>query len=216
MSRRKKKRFPRLEIDKKSLHAERILHLTYNKMRKSRGSLKFHNFHYDVYETKRGWSAKLAFLFLAEKLVRLNIDPALYVKVMCRYGKFKDAKFLPSPVWLQKDKAIQIFAWVYRKERKSYELHLDWKKELDGWSDLDIYASIRDSAGLLRQATEGMKIGTDEAFMMLRKELSPWFLAVHALKDKEGWKDFRRCLEFLGKHSGVRHIAYRAYRKSFL
>jgi hypothetical protein len=63
---------------------------------------------------------------------------------------------------------------------------------------------------------EGMKIGEDEAMVMLHKELSPWFMAVHALKNRDGWKDFRECLHFLGRHRHVRHIAYKAYRKSFL
>lgn len=211
----KRKRFPRLRLDSKALSAERILRLTYNKMRKSR-NVSFYNFKYDVYSTKQGWRAKLAFMFLGEKLVKLNVDPALYIKVMCRYGKYKNSKYMPHPTWLQKDKTIKTFAWLYRKERKSYELKLDWKKALDGWSDLDIYSSIRDSAEMMNTAVDKMGIGRDEAFMMLRKELSPWFLAVHAMKNTNGWGDFRKCLYFLGRHGHVRHIAYKAYRKSFL
>lgn len=210
----KRKRFPRLVMDAKSVSAERILHITYNKMRKSRG-IRFQNFKYDIYKTKQGWRAKLAFIFLGEKLILQNIDPALYIKVMCRYGKYKNSKYMPHPTWLRKDKTIKTFKWLYRKERKSYDLHLDWKKAIDGWSDLDIYSSIRDSAELLNTAVEKMQIGKEEAFMVLRKELSPWFMAVHALKDKDGWKDFRNCLTFLGRHGHVRHIAYKAYRKTF-
>jgi len=213
-SSRRNKRFPRLDLDSKVFSIERILRLTYNKMRKSRGSLKFHNFHYDVYATKRGWKAKLSFLFLGEKLIQKNIDPSLYIKVMCRYGKFKEASFLPSPVWLMKDSTIEKFMWVYRRERRSYVLRTDWKKELDGWSDLDIYSSIRASTGMVEQAMNGQGWKAEETIRMLWEELSPWFIAVHALKNPKTWKAFRRCLEILGKHGHARHIAYKAYRKS--
>lgn len=208
-----RKRFPRLQMDHKSASAERILRLTYNKMRKSRG-IEFHSFNYDIYKTKQGWRAKLAFMFLGEKLVLQNIDPALYIKVMCRYGKYKNARFMPHPTWLGRDKTIKTFKWLYRKERKSYELHLDWKKALDGWSDLDIYSSIRDSASMMKAAVEKLGVRKNEALKMLQEELSPWYRAVYAMKNKNGWQDFRKCLYFLGRHKHVRHLAYKAFRKN--
>src|SRR5579885_3619217 len=99
----KRKRFPRLVLDSKSLTADRILRLTFNKMAKSK-NINLRHFSYDVYKTKQGWRAKLAFMFLGEKLVKSNIDPALYIKVMCRYGKYKSARFMPHPTWFAKDK----------------------------------------------------------------------------------------------------------------
>jgi hypothetical protein len=208
------KRFPRLKMDSKSLRAERIIRIAYNKIRRSK-DLWAHQTGYDIYRTKQGWRAMFMFKLLGEKLIQQNIDPALYVKVMARYGKYKGSKYMPHPTWLAKDKTIEVFRWVYRKERRSYELHLDWKKELNGWSELDIYASIRDSGRMLRQVIEGRGLGENEAVMMLWEELSPWFIAAYALKNRNGWKDFRKCMQFLGKRAHVRHIAYKAFRKSF-
>lgn len=210
MGRRNINRFPRLELDHKTKIVERILRITYNKMRKSKDT-HFQAFNWDIYKTKQGWRAKLAFIFLAEKLIRKNIDPALYIKVMSRYGQYKTMKILPHPTWLRKSKTIEKFMWVYRKERKSYDLHLDWKKELNGWSDLDIYSAIRDSGGLVQQAMQGMKIGKDEAMMMLYKDLSPWYIAIHSLQSR----DLRRCLKLINARQHVRHIAEKALKRSF-
>lgn len=207
------KRFPRFEISGKVRWCERILHVTYNKTAKGK-FFKLRNFNYDIYKTKQGWIAKLRFIQLAEKLLAQNIDPALYIKVMARFGPFKNLRYMPHPTWLAKDKNIKKFKWFYRTERKSYPLKLDWKKALDGWSDLDIYAAIRDSAMMLNLAVEKTGVGIEEAFMMLRKDISPWFLAIHAQKASD-WKDFLRCLEFFGHHAHVRHIAFKAYRKTF-
>jgi hypothetical protein len=209
------KRFPRLEVSSKMKWVEGILHTTYNRTARGK-NFKLRNFNYDIYNTKQGWRAQLRFLQLAEKLIAHNINPALYIKVMARFGPFKNLRYMPHPTWLAKDKNIRNFKWFYRTERKSYPLKLDWKKALDGWSDLDIYAAIRDSAEMLNFAVLKTGMGIEEAFMMLRKEISPWFLAVHVRKSSD-WKDFLRCLEFFGRprHGGVRKIAYKAYQRTF-
>lgn len=194
---------------------EGIIHAAFNKT--ARGKFfKLRNYNYDIYKTKQGWLAKLRFIQLAEKLLDQNIDPALYIKVMARFGPYKNLRYMPHPTWLAKDKNIKKFKWFYRTERKSYPLKLDWKKALDGWSDLDIYAAIRDSSEMLNLAVEKTGMGIEEAFMMLRKDISPWFLAIHVKKSGE-WRDFLRCMDFFSRpiHTRVRKIAFKAYERTF-
>jgi len=214
-----KKRFPRLELDRATRIAEKIIRIAFNKMARSR-NLRYRNFNYDVYKTKAGWKVKLKFILLAEKLIQQNIDPALYIKVMCRYGKFKNVEWMPHPTWFSKDSTIEKFLWVYRKERKHYILDIDWKKELDGWSDLDIYSSIRDSGGIIKRVVEGQKIKTDEAIYAFAKELSPWFLAVYSKKHKKSFwnrwfEDYCKCSRFLNRHRHIWHVAKKALKRSF-
>lgn len=221
MSRRKRRkrkkkvrRFPRLpELQGKVRHAEKILRLVYNRLYASR-RIRLNNFNYDVYRTNRqAGKDKIAFTDLAFKLVKRNIDAALYLKILCRYGKYKNSTYMPRPAWLVKDKTIEQFAWLYRKERKSYDLHLDFKKAISGWSDLDIYSSIRDSGEMFASATK-QGLTETEALLAIRQELSPWFIAVHTLKT-DSQKDFRKCLEFLRRHQPVRRLAFKAYKRCF-
>jgi hypothetical protein len=170
---------------------------------------------YDIYKTKQGWRAKLKFMLLAEKLVQQNIDPALYIKIMCRYGKFRSLKWMPHPTWLEKNKTIETFKWVYRSQKRSYGLHLDFKKAISGWSDIDIYNAIRDSAGMMRTAMETTGLSVAELMTTpLGVEMSPWFNAIHTLMSRE-CKDFKKCYRLLNRNRYARRTAQLAYRRSF-
>lgn len=212
-SKKSPRRFPRLDIPKEAVQYERILRTTYNSLAKRKNPrIRFFNEKFDVYGIRFGGRNRIAFIDLALKLKDVNIDPALYLKIMSRYGKFVDIKWMPSPIWLSKDDTIEKFHWVYRKERKTYGLKLQFKKEISGWSDLDIYTAIRDSSKMYCDATEGLGINPDEAAMLLKKELSPWWRATSLLMSDDR-KDFLICLDFLRKNRKLRHMAYKAFEK---
>ena len=74
---------------------------------------------YDVYRVD-SFKAKHWFKILAQRLVDRDIDPKLYLLVLSNYGKLKDSKYLPKPVFLAGDDALKIFSWLYRKEQRKY------------------------------------------------------------------------------------------------
>lgn len=188
-------RFPRLNfVDKKVQFVERMIHRQFLKTAK-RKNFQLRNFDYDVYKGKSGWRAKYAFLTLAKKLIDKNIDPGFYIKIMSRFGKLKHARYMPNPVWLSKDKTLEQFEWFHRSERKCFPHHLDFKKAISGWSDLDIYAGIRDSAHMVRNVSEGNAVSIEQAFLLLLPELNPWFVEAYIATAK-GFRDVRKIREF--------------------
>jgi len=211
--RKKPRRFPRLDVPLELRHYERILRSVYNELAIRRDKRKMF-FQFDVYRTKRAGRAAIAFLDLAKLLKNHNIDPGLYLKIMCRYGKYKESTWMPSPVWLAKKSTLENFKWVYRREERSYPLHLQFKKEISGWSIFDIYASVRDSASMYRDAVEKVGLHPDMATVMLKKDLSPWFMATSLLISKDS-KDFLECLDLLRKNKKLKKLVFKAYKKSF-
>lgn len=202
------RRFPRILVPDRLKARLRILRLTYNLLMKRK---RRYLWHYDVFTTpKLAGRNLIAFVDLAAILREGNIDPSLYLKIMCRYGRFKDAPYLPSPVWLSKRPTVEKFRWIYRRQRRSYGLHLQFKKEISGWSDLDIYASIRDSSNMFRDATEKLGLAPDEATVLLRKDLSPWYLAVSLLRAPDR-KDFIQCLDLLRRDKQLQRLAFKAF-----
>lgn len=215
MRRRKKKikirRFVRLDIPKELRHYERILRHTYNILATKRDRKK-QFYRYDIYKTKQASRAAIKFLELAKELKNHNIDPALYLKIMSRYGRYREARWMPSPTWLARKKSVEDFKWVIRKERRSYDLRLDYKHEIDGWSVFDIYAAIRDSSSMFRDAVDKAGLHPDQATVMLKKDLSPWFMATSLLVSKDG-KDFLRCLDLLRRDKHLKKQAIKALNR---
>jgi len=213
--RRKKKiprRFPRLDVPQELNHYMRIIRTTYN-MLATRKDPQKRRFGYDIYKTKLAGRASIAFLDLARQLKDYNIDPSLYLKIMSRYGRFKNATYMPRPTVLAKKSWIENFKWVYRREKKHYDLKLDFKREISGWSVFDVYASIRDSASMLKDAIEKVGLHPDQAIVMLKKDLSPWFMATSLLVADDR-KDFLLCLDLLRKDRRLKKLAIKAYKKS--
>jgi len=207
------RRFPRIFVPREFQYYLRILRLTYNRLALKRNPRLRYFTRFDVFHTKWGDRAKCHFIDLAMKLKDKNIDPALYLKIMCRYGRFKDSTWMPRPGWLAKSKTIKIFHWLYRKEVKTYDLRLQFKKEISGWSDLDIYSAVRDSSKMYRDATEKLGLHPDEASVLLKKDLSPWYLAISLLESKKEGRDFKLCLDVLRRDKHLRKLARKAYRR---
>jgi hypothetical protein len=187
-------RFPRMKgITPKVRLIERLLHQTYNTLAKgrnahlrgnlSRNPARMH--HYDLYRTKQGKRAPFNFLVLGIELADRNIDPSLYLKVMSQYGQWSRSRYLPHPTWLASDKALEIFEWKYQRERKKYELESDWKRALRGHHEEDIVKAVYSSANMIQLAMETFQMGEAETVLMLKDELSPWFLAGYLPARKE-------------------------------
>lgn len=184
--------------------------MTYNLlMRRKRRYL----WNYDVFITPKLCGRNLiAFVDLASLLIDSGVDPSLYLKIMSRYGRFRDAPYLPPPVWLSQKPTVKKFKEIYRRQRRKYSLRLQFKKDISGWSDLDIYSSIRDSSKMFRDATEKLGMHPDQAMMMLRKDLSPWYMAISLLRSQDR-KDFIQCLDLLRRDKRLQKLAVKAFER---
>lgn len=176
------KRYPRIAgITPKVRLTERILWLTYNSMATKRG----HLWQYDLYKTKKGIRAPFNFLLLAKQLVKRKIDPALYLKVMGQYGPYLRATYMPHPTWLASKAALKIFKWKLKSERRKYEREADWKRALASGRESDIWKQVRYCRRQVEMAVETFKLPEDTAVIMLREELSPWYIATHLVTHRK-------------------------------
>lgn len=193
--------------------AENILRVTYNREAETR-SMGKRNINFDVYKTKTGDSAKIAFQKLAVRLLRrkVKINPAVYVKVMSKYGKFESASFMPPPGWLAKRSTVSIFSeWLYKRRRNYYELESDWKASIASWSDKEILGAVEDSLLMVKQVMEGQSMPFAVAVHSLWPELTPWFRAAYVrLYDT----DSHRAMKFLSKHRETAKKAARIISKN--
>ncbi len=204
------KRFPRLgKLHPAVSLAIKILHITYNKLAVSRSSEKHVGYRYDIYTKKGCWNAKFQFMLLAEKLLHRNIDPALYLKVMSSYGMFRDSKYMPHPTWFAKDKTLETFLWKHRRERNKYELDSDWQKAMRGFVEDDVIHAVASSCAMFEQAKQS-GMDSEQAFAMLHKELSPYFVSLYFLR-KWGRRELLHCMHYWRKHRD----AWRQVRKAF-
>lgn len=166
-------RFPRLDLSKQDIHAQSILHATYNSLARDRT----HYEGYDLYRTRVGFFAPIKFAMLGQILIKQKIDPAIYLKVMCRYGAYRDTRYLPHPSFLCSEKALEIYEWLHKSERKKYEFKEDWQKSIRAGKDEDIYYSLKNSALMVKDVRNNFSLKIIEAVMMLKSEISPWYWA---------------------------------------
>lgn len=138
-----KTRFPRLKENSASKLNEKILHRTYNKMSMSRNSNLQRYGNYDVYKTDKGDKAVKAIKLLSVVVRDRKIDPDTYIKVMCRYGKFANSRYMPQLSWLIKKETLDIFeTWFLKRERNKYELKEDWRQAIAEWNIKDVYKEM--------------------------------------------------------------------------
>jgi len=222
-----RKRFPRLATPKPALRSiAQLLRLTYNRIAQTK-SFRLSRIHYDIYRTKRGENAEHNFLLLADRLAQEPhyIDPALYLSVLCRYGKFSSGKYLPPPGWLSSDKARDIFDWLSKKEREKYPKNEDWRKNLKQNSLISmkrLRSSIKSSWKTVKLQQRAFGMGVAEAVILQAQALSPWFLAIcvpflkagglQALEDRERNSVKKRIL-YLTRKKVAFHVACSTYRK---
>lgn len=181
------KRWPRIAgITPKVRLTERMLWLTYNAMAKRRTpNSRGQYFKYDLYKTKKGVRASFNFLLLAKQLVKREIDPALYLKVMGQYGPYLRATYMPHPTWLSSKAALKIYKWKLKSERRKYEREQDWRRALAGSRESDIWKQVRHCRRQVEMAAKTFNLAEDTAVIMLREELSPWYIATHLVTHRE-------------------------------
>lgn len=175
------KRYPRLQgVTSKAKLFQKILHRTYNNLSQKRKFGK-RMIQYDIYKTKQGRNASIQFLMLAIDLTRIRpkVDPKEYLTVMSQYGVYANSKFMPHPSWLASEEAIKIYAWKLISERNKWERDDDWKKSKEGWSERDIFKTIKNSSEFLLKAAELRGISEMDAMSLLLGDLNPWFLATY-------------------------------------
>jgi len=184
-------RFPRLNLTQFDILAAKIIHRTYNEIVRER----MHYEGYDIYRTRIGISAPAKFAILGQMLVKKKINPDIYIKVMSRYGKFRDTKYLPHPIQLCSEKAFLAFQWLHKKERKKYEFEEDWKKAIRAGNDEDIYEALKKSSLMVQDVRKNFNLRIAEAVMFLKAEISPWYWAWYVASIKR--KHAQELLEWL-------------------
>lgn len=205
MRKRKVRRFPRYLFSSRDKLAERIIWTTYNNMARARNMDK-RVYQLDVYKTRAGKDAKLKFLLLGQRLVKAGIDPALFIKVLCSYGKFKDARYMPLPGFFAGEKAWEIFQWKLGNQMRKYGK--DLKQNLGAESDEQVLQEIRNGADSFNLCADRWENIPHPNVIMadVKPEVSPWFIAAY-IKHRKGWAAVRECLEFFKRH---RHISKEA------
>lgn len=222
-----RKRFSRLATPKPTLRSiAQLLRITYNRIARARSFGRSRG-HYDIYRTKRGENAEHHFLLLADRLAQEShyIDPALYLNILCRYGKFGSRKFMPPTGWLCSDKARDIFDWLLKKEREKFPRSEDWRKNLKQHSLVSmkrLRSSIKSSWKTVKLQQRAFGMGVAEATILQARALSPWFLAIcvpflkagglQALEDRERNSVKKRIL-YLTRNKMAFHVACSTYRK---
>jgi len=165
-------RFPRLRLSQKAKLAEQVLHHTFNQLARTRFKPPF----WDLYKTKQGRTARAKFFCLAQELVSRKIDPAIYLRVLCKYGKFENTPYLPPPSWLASEKALETFAWMLKRETRRFPQG-QWRSASKGWSSKQALESVQNGIAQVRVVRKAFGLKSHEAILLLQKELSPWFLA---------------------------------------
>ncbi len=179
----KKQRFPRIKLTKSIRVTERILHYTFNQMSKAKNPRKMKYVRFDIYKTKNGKTAPQTFLLLACMLLEKKIDPAVYIKILCKYGKYRNSKWMPHPTWIGSQKALEVFEWLYRKERKKYIRNDNWRNNLDsGKIDFaKIGKVIRLEARRVLDTMKTQNVSLLTATSMLWWHLNPWYISAASL-----------------------------------
>lgn len=184
-----------------------ILDATYNKLANQRQG--FRRFRYNLYKTKTGEAAKIFFPVLADRLIQEQVDPALFVKVMAKYGMYEKSKYMPHPKFLASNKGFDVFQWMMRVEREKYPRPKDWKNHLNSTSRFvssdGIYEKVMDSVEVVRETQERFDCSIGEATLICLDRLSPWFLAVCPSFQRLGGPDllkkkYRRKVLFCMRH----------------
>lgn len=206
-------RFPRWNLTKEEKLVWALLRVTYNKVARQRDSRK--GDWWDIYKMKIGLRAKYAFLMLTPNLVKLNVDPSLYIKVMCQYGQFKRSTTMPHPVFLASTKALEIFVWLLKKNRKEYGLKEDWKKSLEGHlTREEIYAQVKSGARIFKEARKQLGVTSSQTFLAIFKDLSPAFTAAY-VRESKGWAPLIEYLNIYRKNKHLWVSAKRGLRSEF-
>jgi hypothetical protein len=175
---RHRPRFPRLKVNSAVKITARILHCIYNNLGAKRilADPKF----FDIAKTRRGKYANLHFLLLATELIERKIEPVLYLKVMSKYGRYADAKYLPATKFLASEKALDIFDWLLKKEMRHHISADGWKDSLGSFKIDE--KKILEGVDMSRKHVETVKKATGLRFedIILTQQLflSPWYLAV--------------------------------------
>ena len=167
------KRFPRLELDRDMKLAEKILRITYNSIAGDR----IHWNEYDLYRTKLGIMAPTKFALLGQILVEEKIDPALYLKVLCKYGVYSRSRYLPHVNFLASKEALKVYHWVHESLLKKYPIKKDFKEATSRTNNKQIYHSIKNSALMVRDVRKDYNLKIIEASVCLKAEISPWYWA---------------------------------------
>lgn len=209
-------RFPRWNLTKEEKLVWALLRVTFNRMAMLRSvSKREMKGGWDVYNTKIGLRAKYAFLMLTPQLIEREIDPSLYIKVMCKYGQFKRSQTMPHPIFLASQKALDIFAWKVKSERKTYGLKEEWKKSLEGeLTSGEIYAAVKSGARIFKEARRQLGVTSSQTFLAIFKDLSPAFTAAY-VKESKSWKPLLYYLRLYRSDRKLRIAAKRAIRSEF-
>lgn len=230
-------RFPRLPHSSEKLKFyETILRATYNRLVRDVGRFAEGRGHfgkgfvYDLYRTKRGKDAQRHFFTLADTLIREKIDPSLYLKVLFKYGQFSRKGYLPPPGWLAGPKALEIFRWKTKTERRTVLSERQWRDHLNDSETEDprhIHSAVRDSAESVQELmmNVGLGVGVLEAVLMLGPALSPWFLAVcppfhnafeiaQECLDSESLEALLKCMAYLKEDKRAFNEAFLEYKQA--
>lgn len=220
------KRFPRLELDRDMKLAEKILRITYNSIAGDR----IHWNEYDLYKTKLGLMAPVKFSLLGQILVEKKIDPALYLKVLCKYGVYSRSRYLPHVNFLASEEALKVYEWVHQSLLKKYPSKKDFKEATSRTTDKQIYHLVRNSALMVKDVRKSYNLKIVEASVFLKTEISPWYWAwvISSVKrelaeellewlvyeEKDLKKKIMRCTKFYVENIHVWREAKRIIRKS--
>ncbi len=229
-------RFPRLPSPPGELKFyETILRATYNRLVRDVGRFAEGRGHfgkgfvYDLYRTKRGKDAQRHFFTLADTLIREKIDPSLYLKVLFKYGQFGRKGYLPPPNWLASPKALEIFRWKMKTERRTVLSERQWTNHLNDSETEDprhMHSAIRDSAESVQELMDvGFGVGVLEAVLMRGPALSPWFLAVcppflkdfeiaPELLDSESLEALLKCMAYFKEDRKAFNEAFLEYSRA--
>ena len=205
-----KQRFPRWELTQSEKLVMSILRMTYNKMAIAKDERK-RTFTFDVYQTKIGVRARFAFLLLAPKLVKLGIDPGMYVKVMCQYGHYRRSVTMPHPMFLASQKGLDTYSWLVKRRKEVSGSKEDWKEGLNVWTREDAYVTTKSAARIFKEAKKQLGVPNSQAFLAIFKELSPMFIAGYIYYSDE-WRRVRKALKYLRHNPEIWGAVLRAIR----
>lgn len=206
-------RFPRWELTKEEKLVWELLRYKYNQLARRRDVRKGNR--WDIYAMKVGLRAKYAFLLLTPHLVEQDIDPGLFIKVMCQYGHFKRSTTMPHPIFLASPKAMEVFTWLVKKDRELYGLKTEWDQNLEGrLTRGQTYAAVKSGARIFKEARKQLGVNSSQTFLAIFKDLSPAFVAAY-LRESKAWRPVLECLTVYRKKKELWISARRAIRSEF-
>jgi hypothetical protein len=211
---KKKYYFPRLERDGRVQAIAQILRVTYNHIvrernlklaKRGRGLLQG----YDIrkFDPLAEWN----FYKLAVRLNEQGVDPALYIKVLSNYGRFRHTRYLPRPAFFCGQKGMDIYKWLMPKIRDQFPGQLESMDnslvEKDNISSTRIALEILASLKIIRdvQKTHPRILVCDILYSQ-NALLSPWAIALATdyltsstfkALDKRDKKKILRCRAYL-------------------